>query len=76
MNNDQKQAALDYHEQPRPGKIGIAITKPCQSQDDLSFAYTPGVAEPVRAIATDPEAAKRVQAFIQTMMQARQQPYR
>ena len=59
MNNDQKQAALDYHEQPRPGKIGIAITKPCQSQDDLSFAYTPGVAEPVRAIATDPEAAYR-----------------
>ena len=59
MNKDRKQAALDYHELPRPGKIGIAITKPCQSQDDLSFAYTPGVAEPVRAIATDPEAAYR-----------------
>jgi malate dehydrogenase (oxaloacetate-decarboxylating)(NADP+) len=59
MHKDRKQAALDYHEQPRPGKIGISITKPCVSQEDLSLAYTPGVAEPVRAIATDPEAAYR-----------------
>jgi len=59
MNKDRKKAALTYHEHPRPGKISIAITKPCLTQDDLSFAYTPGVAEPVRAIATDPEAAYR-----------------
>lgn len=59
MKKDRKQAALDYHAQPQPGKIGIAITKPCLTQEDLSLAYTPGVAEPVRAIATDPEAAYR-----------------
>lgn len=59
MKNDRKQAALDYHAQPQPGKIGISITKPCLTQEDLSLAYTPGVAEPVRAIATDPEAAYR-----------------
>jgi malate dehydrogenase (oxaloacetate-decarboxylating)(NADP+) len=62
MQKDRKQAALDYHAQPRPGKIGISITKPCLSQEDLSLAYTPGVAEPVRAIATDPEAAYRYTA--------------
>jgi len=62
MNNDRKQAALDYHAHPQPGKIGIAITKPCLTQEDLSFAYTPGVAEPVRAIATDPEEAYRYTA--------------
>ena len=62
MHKDRKQAALDYHELPNPGKIGISITKPCLSQEDLSLAYTPGVAEPVRAIATDPEAAYRYTA--------------
>jgi malate dehydrogenase (oxaloacetate-decarboxylating)(NADP+) len=62
MNQDRKQAALDYHALPEPGKIGIAITKPCLTQEDLSLAYTPGVAEPVRAIATDPEAAYRYTA--------------
>jgi len=62
MHKDRKQAALDYHELPRPGKIGISITKPCLSQEDLSLAYPPGVAEPVRAIATDPEAAYRYTA--------------
>jgi len=62
MNKDRKQAALAYHAEPQPGKIGIAITKPCATQEDLSLAYTPGVAEPVRAIATDPEAAYRYTA--------------
>ena len=57
MTKDLKQAALDYHALPTPGKIGIAITKPCNSQADLSLAYTPGVAEPVRAIAEDEENA-------------------
>ena len=59
MSKDRKQAALDYHAQPGPGKIAISITKPCLTQEDLSLAYTPGVAEPVRAIAADPEAAYR-----------------
>lgn len=57
--HDLKQAALDYHEKPTPGKIAIAVTKPCATQRDLSLAYTPGVAEPVRAIAADREAAYR-----------------
>ena len=59
MNKDRKQAALDYHAEPQPGKICIAITKSCLTQEDLSLAYTPGVAEPVRAIASDPETAYR-----------------
>ncbi len=62
MNKDRKQAALDYHAEPQPGKICIAITKSCLTQEDLSLAYTPGVAEPVRAIASDPEAAYRYTA--------------
>ncbi len=57
MSNDLKQAALEYHAKPKPGKLGINVTKPCASQHDLSLAYTPGVAEPVRAIAADKEDA-------------------
>lgn len=52
-------AALRYHAEPVPGKIGTLLTKPCQTQDDLSLAYTPGVAAPVRAIAADPASAAR-----------------
>ncbi len=48
------QEALDYHSQGRPGKIEVTPTKPCLTQIDLSLAYTPGVAEPCRAIAEDP----------------------
>ncbi len=59
MNDKLKSAALDYHALPKPGKTGIAITKPCETQYDLSLAYSPGVAEPVRAIADDPEAVYR-----------------
>lgn len=49
--------ALKYHREPSPGKIAIAITKPTESQQDLALAYTPGVAQPVMAIANDPENA-------------------
>jgi malate dehydrogenase (oxaloacetate-decarboxylating)(NADP+) len=59
MTADLKQAALDYHARPVPGKTGIVSTKPCETQDDLALAYTPGVAEPVRAIAQDPRLAYR-----------------
>lgn len=52
-----KQAALDYHAHPKPGKTATALTKACDTQNELSLAYTPGVAAPVRAIAEDPEAA-------------------
>jgi len=62
MANDFKQQALDYHSLPRPGKICIALTKPAETQNDLALAYSPGVAEPVREIARDPELAYRYTA--------------
>jgi len=62
MTTDLKNAALRYHAEPRPGKIAITATKPCDTQADLALAYTPGVAEPVRAIAADAEAAYRYTA--------------
>jgi malate dehydrogenase (oxaloacetate-decarboxylating)(NADP+) len=51
--------ALDYHERPKPGKVEIRATKPTATQSDLSLAYTPGVAEPCRVIAINPDAAFR-----------------
>jgi len=57
MSIDLKQAALEYHANPKPGKLSVEITKPTETQWDLSLAYSPGVAEPVRKIAEDPEAA-------------------
>lgn len=62
MTKDLKQAALDYHAMPRPGKLCIEPTKPCLTQDDLALAYTPGVAEPVHAIAQDSDNAYRYTA--------------
>ncbi len=49
--------SLEYHENPSPGKLSLNITKPTNTQQDLALAYTPGVAEPVRAIAKNPEDA-------------------
>jgi malate dehydrogenase (oxaloacetate-decarboxylating)(NADP+) len=58
MSDDAlRQAALEYHAAPRPGKIGTHVFKPADSSRDLALAYSPGVAEPVLAIAADPEAA-------------------
>ena len=54
---DLKKRALDYHQFPTPGKLSVDSTKPCATQDDLSLAYTPGVAEPVREIHADPANA-------------------
>ncbi|EAR61422.1 malic enzyme-like NAD(P)-binding protein [Neptuniibacter caesariensis] len=62
MSEDMKQAALDYHEFPRPGKISVELSTEAESQLDLSLAYSPGVAEPVREIAKDPENAYRYTA--------------
>jgi malate dehydrogenase (oxaloacetate-decarboxylating)/malate dehydrogenase (oxaloacetate-decarboxylating)(NADP+) len=50
-------AALKYHQENRPGKLIVSSHKPLKSQYDLSLAYTPGVAQPVREIAKD---AKKV----------------
>jgi malate dehydrogenase (oxaloacetate-decarboxylating)(NADP+) len=60
--SDIKQAALDYHAFPKPGKVGLALTTPSATQDDLALAYSPGVAEPVRAIAKNPEDAYKYTA--------------
>tara|TARA_R110002167_G_scaffold504_3_gene2304 strand:+ start:110 stop:1381 length:1272 start_codon:yes stop_codon:yes gene_type:complete len=56
-DNELNQRALDYHQYPKPGKICIELTTPADTADDLSLAYSPGVAEPVRAIAENPEDA-------------------
>ncbi len=51
----QKQDALDYHAKGRRGKIEVVPSKPCQTQRDLSLAYTPGVAEPCLEIHANPD---------------------
>lgn len=54
---DFRQKALDYHAFPTPGKISVEISKPAETAQDLALAYSPGVAEPVREIAADPDNA-------------------
>ncbi|MBV9510828.1 MAG: NADP-dependent malic enzyme, partial [Caulobacteraceae bacterium] len=49
--------ALAFHKYPQPGKVGVVATKPMATARDLSLAYSPGVAVPVRAIAENPETA-------------------
>jgi malate dehydrogenase (oxaloacetate-decarboxylating)(NADP+) len=51
----RRQDALDYHSEGRRGKIAVVPTKPASTQRDLSLAYSPGVAEPCREIAANPE---------------------
>ncbi|MGD0642339.1 MAG: malic enzyme-like NAD(P)-binding protein, partial [Roseiarcus sp.] len=51
------QEALQFHSRGRPGKLEIVATKPMATQRDLSLAYSPGVAVPVKAIAADPSRA-------------------
>ncbi len=58
-DRSQFSEALDYHERIRPGKTEIRSTKPTATQADLSLAYSPGVAEPCRVIADDPDAVFR-----------------
>ena len=54
-----RRAALEYHEQPTPGKIAIAPTKQLVNQHDLALAYSPGVAAPCEEIFKDPTNAFR-----------------
>ena len=49
--------ALNFHRYPQPGKVALHATKPMATQRDLSLAYSPGVAAPVKAIAEEPDAA-------------------
>lgn len=63
MNQKQHdRQALRYHSEPQPGKIAVEPTKPHHTQEDLSLAYTPGVAAVSLAIAADPAAACRYTA--------------
>lgn len=55
--SDFRQRALDYHSKPTPGKIRVELSKPAETVDDLALAYSPGVAEPVREIANNPDDA-------------------
>ncbi|KIT16911.1 NADP-dependent malic enzyme [Jannaschia aquimarina] len=53
-----RQAALDYHRLPRPGKLEVRATKPLENGRDLARAYSPGVADASSAIHEDPAAAR------------------
>ena len=57
MTEDFRDAALDYHGLPKPGKIEVTPSKPCRTQRDLSMAYTPGVAIPCLDIQKNPHDA-------------------
>ena len=52
-----KEAALEYHRHPTPGKIKISATKALTNQKDLSLAYSPGVAAACELIVEDPAEA-------------------
>lgn len=60
MDEDIRAAALEYHAFPRPGKIAVVPSKSLTSQQELSLAYTPGVAAACNAIAADPSQASRL----------------
>ena len=62
MDADLRKAALEYHEQGRPGKISIAPTKSLSNQRDLALAYSPGVAAACEEIVADPANAFRYTA--------------
>jgi malate dehydrogenase (oxaloacetate-decarboxylating)(NADP+) len=58
MDEDFRQAALDYHRFPRPGKIAVEPTKRMATQRDLALAYSPGVAAACQSIVADPKEAR------------------
>ena len=55
QTNNLKKEALEYHARERRGKVEVVPTKPYSTQRDLSLAYSPGVAEPCKAIAENPQ---------------------
>jgi len=57
MTDELRQAALNYHRHPKPGKLTIEATKPMTTQRDLELAYSPGVAAACAEIVADPAAA-------------------
>ena len=59
MDDEFDQRALDYHALHPAGKLRVSATKAVATQDDLSLAYSPGVAAPCLAIARDPSLAAK-----------------
>ena len=57
MEKDLREAALEYHQHPTPGKISVQPTKPLSNQHDLALAYSPGVAYACEAIVENPDNA-------------------
>jgi malate dehydrogenase (oxaloacetate-decarboxylating)(NADP+) len=62
MSDQLRDAALDYHRRPAPGKLAVAATKPLANQRDLALAYSPGVAAASELIAEDPLEAANLTA--------------
>jgi malate dehydrogenase (oxaloacetate-decarboxylating)(NADP+) len=62
LSDNLRDAALDYHRYPTPGKISVTPTKAMATQRDLGLAYSPGVAEACLAIAADPREAGNLTA--------------
>src|SRR5476649_1599363 len=62
LRQQLRQAALEYHECPRPGKISVTPTKQLTNQRDLALAYSPGVAAPCEEIVIDPANAYKYTA--------------
>jgi malate dehydrogenase (oxaloacetate-decarboxylating)(NADP+) len=62
MPEELKEAALQYHRTPKPGKLAIIATKPLTTQRDLALAYSPGVAAACEAIVRDPAEVSTVTA--------------
>ncbi|CAG9264039.1 NADP-dependent malic enzyme [Paraburkholderia unamae] len=62
MNKTDRQAALEYHEFPTPGKISVTASKPLVTQRDLALAYTPGVAVACEEIVENPQNSFRYTA--------------
>ncbi|PKB19016.1 malic enzyme [Novosphingobium kunmingense] len=58
MDAKFRQAALDYHQYPTPGKVRQSSSKPMRNAHDLALAYSPGVAVACEAIASDPDSAR------------------
>ena len=54
-----REAALHFHQFPKPGKLEIQPTKPLGNQRDLALAYSPGVAAPCEEIAANPDAVAK-----------------
>ncbi len=66
-NKDFEEASLKYHAEPLPGKISMISSKPCETQADLSMAYTPGVAIPCLKIKDNPEDSWKYTARANTV---------